>query len=70
VGHTAGRITSPEISLVGLTSAELTFNYFLNVEPNPVGDIPRVRVTSNGSPLQTLASKGDVFTVSSSQAAS
>lgn len=67
VGHTAGRITSPEISLVGLESAALTFNYFLNIEPDPAGDIPRVRITTDGSTFQTIASKGDILTVNSSQ---
>ena len=30
--NTAGRITSPMISLAGATAAELTFNYFLQTE--------------------------------------
>ena len=32
VGHTAGRITSPEIDLTGLSGAELSFNYLLRTE--------------------------------------
>lgn len=70
VGHTAGRVTSPKISLLGLESASLSFNYFLNVEPNPAGDIPRVRVTADGSTFRTLASKGDVLSVNASKAPS
>lgn len=58
VGHTAGRVTSPIISLAGLDRAELSFNYFLNVEPDLIGDRPEVKVITNGNSFQSIATKG------------
>lgn len=57
VGHTAGRITSPEISLAGLSSAELSFTYLLNVEPSLLGDRTQVEIAVNGGPFQEIATK-------------
>jgi hypothetical protein len=58
IGHTAGRIRSPEISLVGLTSATLSFSHFLNVELGAEVDQARVQVSTAGGPFQTLVAKG------------
>ncbi|MBE7386003.1 MAG: trypsin-like serine protease [Leptolyngbya sp. SIO1E4] len=68
VGHTAGRVTSPEIDLTGLVSAELTFNYFLNVEFSSQVDDVQVLVAQNNGSFQPLASKGDPLTVVSNAA--
>ena len=40
VGHTAGRITSPEIDLTAVSGAELSFNYFLDTEHARAGTQP------------------------------
>jgi hypothetical protein len=61
VGHTAGRVTSPVINLQGITTAELAFNYFLNVEIPPESDQPRVRISRDGGAFQTIGAKPDVL---------
>jgi hypothetical protein len=63
VGDTAGRIVSPVIDLSSLASAELSFNYFLNVEPFQGTDFARVQVARDGGSFQTIASKGDGLNV-------
>jgi len=57
VGHTAGRVTSAAIDLRGLATAELSFNYFLNVEPGTTSDLPRVKLVQADGSFQTIASK-------------
>ncbi len=48
VGHTAGRITSPQIDLSDLESAELSFNHFLETEGADAFDRARVLISENG----------------------
>jgi Ca2+-binding RTX toxin-like protein len=64
--RTAGRITSPPISLTSVTEAELSFNYFLNVEGSDEGDRPQVLISANGGPFQSIAGKGTGLFPSSS----
>lgn len=59
VGHTAGRVTSAAIDLTGLATAELTFNYFLNVEPGTTSDLPRVKLVQKDGSAQTIAAKAN-----------
>lgn len=47
--HTAGRITSPSISVPA--GAVLSFNYFLQAEPDTDFDIPSVLISENGGPF-------------------
>lgn len=57
VGHTAGRITSPTISLQDLSEAQLSFNYFLQTEANFVDfDIARVQVSRDAGPFVDVLS--------------
>ena len=65
VGHTAGQVTSPDINLVGLESADLIFNYFLDVEPGGVGDRLEVNVSVNGQPFQTIGTKENELIINS-----
>ena len=60
VGDTAGTITSGGISLVGATSATLTFNYFLNVEMDPGYDTADVYVSPDGSTWTQVASRSTI----------
>jgi hypothetical protein len=68
VGHTAGEVTSPDISLIGLNSAELTFNYWLDVEPGNLGDFPEVRISVEEDPFQTIGAKGEELILHSRKA--
>lgn len=62
----AGRITSPTISLAGLSTATLNFNYFLSTEAITSNSIDRARVlisTNNGAsftPLQVRDQSGNL----------
>ncbi|MEA3367278.1 MAG: PKD domain-containing protein, partial [Planctomycetota bacterium] len=57
VGTTAGRITTPEISLVGATDATLSFNYLLDVEWSTSFDWADVYVSTGGSTWVREASR-------------
>lgn len=59
VGHTAGRIISPLIDLQNLDSAELSFNYFLNVEIPFDTDQASVKVARNGGSFEAIATKNN-----------
>ena len=60
VGDTAGRIVSPEIDLTEVSSAELSFNYFLETENGaPFYDNARVFVVENGGVLTEITSNAD-----------
>ncbi|WP_162052167.1 S8 family serine peptidase [Gloeothece verrucosa] len=58
VGSTSGRITSSEISLIGLEDAQLSFNYFLQTEGGGFYDQAKVLLSQNG---------GDFFQIASNQ---
>ena len=47
VGLTAGRITSPDIDLTGVSGAELSFKYFLQAEPNTFFDHATVLISTD-----------------------
>ena len=48
VGRTAGRITSRDIDLTGVSGAELSFNYFLDTEPSTFFDRATVLISTDG----------------------
>ncbi|WP_293076587.1 S8 family serine peptidase, partial [Okeania sp. SIO3B5] len=56
-GDTAGRIISPVIDLSGLDSAQLSFNYFLEVETSNSYDAATVLISENGGNFVPIASK-------------
>ncbi|MGJ3246914.1 MAG: SdrD B-like domain-containing protein [Elainellaceae cyanobacterium] len=66
--RTAGKITSPVIDLAALSTAELSFNYFLNVEPSSESDRPRVLISQDGGAFQPIADKGNGLSVSAANA--
>lgn len=63
VGDTAGQVLSPILDLRGLTTADLSFNYFLEVEPSLLGDRVSVAVSQNGGEFETIATKSDELVV-------
>lgn len=62
VGHTAGRVQSPTISLPVVASATLEFQYVLNVQNQGVFDNATVSISSGGGPFVQVASRGDGLT--------
>jgi Ca2+-binding RTX toxin-like protein len=59
VGHTAGSLTSPAISLAGLSGAELSFNHFLKTESSTSFDRAEVQISANGGAFTTVLSRGN-----------
>ena len=54
VGDTAGRITSPTISLEGLLDANLVFNHLLDTETSSSFDLAKVQISQNGGSFTDL----------------
>ncbi|MGJ3253431.1 MAG: SdrD B-like domain-containing protein [Elainellaceae cyanobacterium] len=67
--RTAGQITSPVIDLAPLSAAELSFNYFLNVEPSAESDRAQVLIAQNGGAFQPVLEKGNGLSISATSAA-
>ncbi|HHP7245753.1 MAG TPA: SdrD B-like domain-containing protein, partial [Elainellaceae cyanobacterium] len=67
--RTAGQVISPVIDLASLSAAELSFNYFLNVEPGGESDRARVLISQNGGAFQPVIEKGNGLNVSATNAA-
>jgi hypothetical protein len=58
VGHTAGWLTSPMVDLTDLATAELSFNYFLNVEIPKFSDLTNIQVARADGRFETVLAKG------------
>jgi Ca2+-binding RTX toxin-like protein len=57
VGLTAGKVTTGPISLVGVSGAELTFNYLLLTEASTNFDKAEVQISTDGTNYSTVKSR-------------
>ncbi|TLZ64980.1 MAG: hypothetical protein E6K12_10680, partial [Methanobacteriota archaeon] len=57
VGQTAGQVTSPVISLAGVSGAELSFNYVLLTEPSADFDRAEVQLSVDGAAYTPVMSR-------------